>query len=63
MRQNGLPPQAMRFLVMPSNSIWIRDYAPFVLRYDHDRALLIDAKYQTRTERERRKRMISSPWN
>jgi agmatine/peptidylarginine deiminase len=40
---------------MPSNSIWIRDYAPFVLRYDQDRALLIDAKYQTRTERERRK--------
>ncbi|MEC7800986.1 MAG: agmatine deiminase family protein [Verrucomicrobiota bacterium] len=56
MRQNGLPPQAMRFLVMPSNSIWIRDYSPFVLRYDHDRALLIDAKYQTRTERERRKK-------
>ena len=56
MRQNGLPPQAMRFLVMPSNSIWIRDYAPFVLRYDHDRTLLIDAKYQTRTERERRKK-------
>lgn len=55
MRQNGLPPDAMRFLIMPSNSIWIRDYAPMILRYDHDRALLLDAKYQTRTERERRK--------
>ena len=55
MRQNGLPADAMRFIVMPSNSIWIRDYAPFVLRYDHERAFLADAKYQTRTERERRK--------
>ena len=55
MKQHGLPPEAMRFIAMPSNSIWIRDYAPFVLRYDQDRALLIDAKYQTRTERERRK--------
>ena len=55
MKQHGLPPEAMKFLVMPSNSIWIRDYAPFILRYDQDRALLIDAKYQTRTERERRK--------
>ena len=56
MKQHGLPPAAMRFVAMPSNSIWIRDYAPFVLRYDQDRALLIDAKYQTRTERERRKK-------
>lgn len=54
-RRNGLPPNAMRFIVMPSNSIWIRDYAPLVLRYDQNQALLIDAKYQTRTERERRK--------
>lgn len=55
MRDNGLPPDAMRFLVMPSNSIWIRDYAPMILRYDHDRALLLDAKYQTRNMREKRK--------
>ena len=55
MKGHGLPPEAMRFVAMPSNSIWIRDYAPFILRYDQDRALLIDAKYQTRTERERRK--------
>jgi hypothetical protein len=47
MKQHGLPPEAMRFIAMPSNSIWIRDYAPFILRYDQDRALLIDAKYQT----------------
>ncbi len=51
----GLPPDAMRFLVIPSNSIWIRDYAPFILRYDDDRALMVDAKYHTRTMRENRK--------
>jgi agmatine/peptidylarginine deiminase len=51
----GLPTGAMRFLVIPSNSIWIRDYAPFILRYDDDRALMVDAKYHTRTMREKRK--------
>lgn len=51
----GLPPSAMRFLVIPSNSIWIRDYAPFILRYDDDRALMVDAKYHTRRMREDRK--------
>jgi agmatine/peptidylarginine deiminase len=54
MKQNGLHPDAMRFLVIPSNSIWIRDYAPFILRYDHGKALLIDGKYQTRNMREKR---------
>ena len=38
-------PKAMRFLVMPSNSIWI-ETIPFVLRYDQVSALLIDAKYR-----------------
>ena len=32
----GLPESAMRFLIIPTNSIWIRDYAPFILRYDQD---------------------------
>lgn len=54
-RSIGLPPHAMRFLVIPSNSIWIRDYAPFILRYDDDRALMVDAKYHTRMMREGRK--------
>ncbi len=52
----GLPPEAMRFLVIPSNSIWIRDYAPFILRYDNDRAIMVDAKYHTREMRENRKK-------
>jgi agmatine/peptidylarginine deiminase len=51
----GLPPESMRFLIIPSNSIWIRDYAPFILRYDQDNAFMVDAKYHTRTMRENRK--------
>lgn len=54
-KDQGLPPEAMRFLVLSSNTIWIRDYAPFILRYDNDRALMVDAKYHTRTMREKRK--------
>ena len=51
----GLPREAMRFLVIPSNSIWIRDYAPFILRYDQENAFMVDARYHTRTMRENRK--------
>lgn len=51
----GLPQEAMRFLVIPSNSIWIRDYAPFILRYDQQSAFMVDAKYRTLTTRENRK--------
>ena len=51
----GLPREAMRFLVIPSNSIWIRDYAPFILRYDQQSAFMVDAKYRTLKSRENRK--------
>ena len=51
----GLPPDAMRFIVLPSNSMWIRDYAPLVLRFDNERAVMVDAKYNSRTMREQRK--------
>ena len=55
MRAGGLPPDAMRFLVLPGNTMWIRDYAPHVVRYDDDSAIVVDAKYQTRDIRENRK--------
>ena len=54
-RNMGLPPESMRFLIIPSNSIWIRDYAPFILRYDQENAFMVDGKYHTRTMRENRK--------
>ena len=43
-RNLGLPPDSMRFLVNPSDSIWIRDYAPFILRYDEENTMMVDAK-------------------
>ena len=46
--KESVSPSAMRFLVLPSSSIWIRDYAPFILRYDDARSILVDAKYNTR---------------
>jgi len=46
----------MRFVVLPSSSMWIRDYAPMILRYDSERSVMVDAKYHTRTMRENRKK-------
>ena len=43
MRSNGLPADAMRFLVLPCNTMWIRDYAPCIVRYDDDSAVVVDA--------------------
>ena len=54
-RNMGLPPESIRFLIIPSNSIWIRYYAPFILRYDQENVFIVDGKYHTRTMRENRK--------
>jgi len=54
MESNGLPADAMRFLVLPCNTMWIRDYAPCIVRYDDDTAIVVDGKYQTRDRREDR---------
>jgi agmatine/peptidylarginine deiminase len=56
MAELGLPPDLIRFVVLPSNSIWIRDYAPLILRYDEGRAIMVDAKYHNRSMRENRKK-------
>ena len=52
----GLPPESMRFIINQSDSIWIRDYAPYVLRYDEENLLMVDAKYRTRDELQARKK-------
>ena len=46
----------MRFLVNPSDSIWIRDYAPFILRYEEENTMMVDAKYRTRSSRQLRRK-------
>ena len=56
MKKHGLPPEAMRFLVIPTETVWIRDYAPIILRYKDDSIMMIDARYQTRVLREERKK-------
>jgi len=52
----GLPPESMRFIINKADSIWIRDYAPFILRYDEDNLLMVDAKYRTRDQLQARKK-------
>ena len=54
MKKHGLAPDAMRFLVIPTDTIWIRDYAPIILRYKDDSIMMVDARYQTRVLREER---------
>lgn len=51
----GLKPESMRFIINQADSIWIRDYAPFVLRYDDENTFMVDAKYRTRDQLEARK--------
>jgi len=52
----GLPPESMRFIINKADSIWIRDYAPFILRYDEENLLMVDAKYRTRDQFQTRKK-------
>ena len=52
----GLKPESMRFIINQADSIWIRDYAPFVLRYDEENTFMVDAKYRTRDQLEARKK-------
>jgi len=56
LRENGLATDAMHFLPLPADTIWIRDYAPFIVRRPNDSAVLVDAKYQGRKARDVRLR-------
>ena len=54
MIENGLPEDAIHFLPLPSNTIWIRDYAPFMVRRKDSSIAMIDAKYINRESEEKR---------
>lgn len=56
LHKHGLPADAMYFLPFSGNSIWVRDYGPFMVRRDDNTIVMVDAKYQTRSSRESRKR-------
>lgn len=45
LRRSGLPDEAIRFVVVPSDSIWIRDYSPFMVRRQDNSISLVDARY------------------
>ena len=54
--KSWITPESMRFIINQADSIWIRDYAPFILRYDEENLLMVDAKYRTRDELQARKK-------
>lgn len=55
-RRLGVPEGSMHFLPLPADTIWVRDYAPFLVRREDNSVFMIDAKYQSRVSREVRKR-------
>lgn len=52
----GLSADAMHFLPLPTNTVWVRDYAPFMIRRFDNSVGMIDAKYQNRLAPNQRKR-------
>ena len=55
-RREGMTEDSMYFLSLPADTVWIRDYAPFLVRRDDNSIFMIDAKYQSRHSREIRAR-------
>ena len=55
-RRLGIPEGSLHFLPLPADTIWVRDYAPFLVRREDNSVFMIDAKYQSRVSREVRKR-------
>lgn len=51
-----LPPASVRFVELPANTMWVRDYGPVFVRSNDGSALVIDAVYPPR--RQKRDRSI-----
>ena len=45
LRSSGLSEEAIRFIPVPADSIWIRDYSPFMVRRQDNSIALVDARY------------------
>ncbi len=51
LRENGVPPEPARFLTVPTDSIWVRDYAPFTVAEGSAEKLgLVDFRYSYRDQ-------------
>jgi agmatine/peptidylarginine deiminase len=49
--ENQLPARSVRFLRIPHDSMWIRDYGPFSLKRGDGRCLIVDAGYGRHADR------------
>ncbi len=56
MRDHRVPDDALRFVVLPANTVWVRDYAPFMIRRPDNSVGMIDAKYQLPHDVEERRK-------
>lgn len=56
MRKHNVPDDAMRFVILPADSPWVRDYAPFMIRRHDNSVGMIDAKYQIEANVEPRRK-------
>ena len=45
LKQNNLSADSMRFLCLPHDSMWIRDYGPFSVQGRDGRTAIVDARY------------------
>lgn len=53
LREVGLPPHAVRFLRFPINTMWIRDFGPFFVRYQDGTIKVVDTDYSAVDDKER----------
>jgi len=44
--ERGLSPEAVRFLTLPVNTMWVRDYGPLFVRGDEGLVMAVDAEYR-----------------
>lgn len=55
LEQANLPRRALHFLVMPLNTMWLRDYGPLFVRHSNGRVVIVDTEY-TKVDRIRGER-------
>ncbi|MGH7200700.1 MAG: agmatine deiminase family protein [Planctomycetaceae bacterium] len=46
MQRAGVPPRAVRFVQLPYDTVWTRDYGPLIVRLSDGRSLFTDTEYE-----------------
>ena len=59
LKRSGLPDEAVHWLVLPLNSVWVRDYGPLFLRGGDGSVVVADCEYGWLVDKDHRGR----PWD